>query len=37
MFINSKRSKNTQTMDINPQGFKDNMEVAFDDFAKYHN
>ena len=37
MFINSKRNKNTQTMDINPQGFIDNMQVAFDDFSKYHN
>ena len=37
MFTNSRRSKSIQTMDVDPQGFIDNMSVAFDDFSKYHN
>ena len=37
MYINTKRKSNTNTMQINPQGFNDNMSVAFDDFRNYHN
>ena len=37
MFINSRRTKSIATMDVDPQGFIDNMSVAFDDFSKYHN
>tara|TARA_B100001109_G_scaffold42224_3_gene33525 strand:- start:9199 stop:12531 length:3333 start_codon:yes stop_codon:yes gene_type:complete len=37
MFKKEKLKSNTQAMQIDPQGFQDNMSVAFYDFAQYHN
>ena len=37
MIINSKRKDRQGVMEMNPQGFNDNMSAAFDDFLNYHN